>query len=187
MECESQVGKPGIQIILSYEHAANPCMQVSRFSWKMSSCGTQEIRQHPEHMLLNNLFIYCHRTSVTLTAPTQHLRLLFLQKDKTTQDTSLQHYDSVRLKHSWSLVYSTMPFQLHMLYSTKWYEWEWWIVKDMEGSSCCLLEVCTSLERLGEWQAGWPVAVLKFKPRFSWIWSRHTDHYTTTFGHKFTI
>jgi hypothetical protein len=78
MDCESQVGKPGIQIILSYKHAANPCTQILRVSRKLSSGGTQKTRQHPQNMLLNNLFIYCHRTSASLTAPAQNLCLLFL-------------------------------------------------------------------------------------------------------------
>lgn len=86
MECESQVGKPGIQIILSYKHAADPRTQVFRVSRKLSSGGTQKTSQHPEHMLLNNLFVYRHRTSALLTAPTQNLCLLFLQEKKVTQE-----------------------------------------------------------------------------------------------------
>jgi len=39
----------------------------------------------------------------------------------------------------------------------------------MEGSSCCLLEVNNRQERHGERQAGQQAAVLKFKPRPSWI------------------
>ena len=96
MECESEVGKPGIQIILSYKHTANPRMQVFRVSRKLSSGGTQKTWQHPEHMLLNNLSIYRHRTSASLTAPTQNLCLLFLQKDKATHkyiSTTLRQCD----------------------------------------------------------------------------------------------